>query len=158
MGVCCEYGTGVAKDDREAVKWYRKAAEQNHASAQFNMGNCYAKGLGVAKDYVEAYKWSLLAAAQGGDEARRLSTGLEYWMTREQIAEGQALARNFKPREVPVSGGDSSAASIAQTRPESSGTGFFITEDGYLITVLLELSGEFSLAGVRGPESRRRSF
>ncbi len=24
--------------------------------------------------------------------------------------------------------------------------------------VLLELSGEFSLAGVRGPESRRRSF
>jgi len=27
-----------------------------------------------------------------------------------------------------------------------------------LFQVLLELSGEFSLAGVRGPESRRRSF
>ena len=55
-------------------------------------------------------------------------------MTREQIAEGQKLARNFKPREVPPAGGDSSAAGIVQTRPESSGTGFFITEDGYLIT------------------------
>jgi S1-C subfamily serine protease len=42
------------------------------------------------------------------------------------------LARNFKPREAPSVGG--SGTGIAQTRPESSGTGFFITEDGYLIT------------------------
>src|SRR5206468_2955768 len=54
--------------------------------------------------------------------------------SREQIAEGQKLARNFKPRVVPSAGGDSSATGIAQTRPESSGSGFFITEDGYLIT------------------------
>jgi S1-C subfamily serine protease len=50
------------------------------------------------------------------------------------MAEGQKLARNFKPREVPSTGSDSSGTSIAQARPESSGTGFFITEDGYLIT------------------------
>src|SRR5439155_10751563 len=31
-------------------------------------------------------------------------------------------------------GGDSSSTGIAKTRPESSGTGFFITDDGYLIT------------------------
>jgi S1-C subfamily serine protease len=55
-------------------------------------------------------------------------------LTGEQIAEGQKLARNFKPREVPSEGSDSSSAGIAQTRPESSGTGFFITDDGYLIT------------------------
>jgi S1-C subfamily serine protease len=35
---------------------------------------------------------------------------------------------------MPSSRADSSAASIVQTRPESSGTGFFITEDGHLIT------------------------
>jgi S1-C subfamily serine protease len=61
-------------------------------------------------------------------------TRLEVGLSREQIAEGQKLARNFKPREVPASGSDSSAIGILQTRPESSGTGFFITEDGYLIT------------------------
>ena len=50
------------------------------------------------------------------------------------MAEGQKLARNVKPRQVPSSGEGSSAAGVARTRPESSGTGFFITEDGYLIT------------------------
>jgi TPR repeat protein len=29
---------GVAKDEAEAVKWYRKAAEQNVADAQYNLG------------------------------------------------------------------------------------------------------------------------
>jgi TPR repeat protein len=134
LGNCYRRGEGVAKDYAEAVKWYRKAAEQNDTSAQFNLGFCYAEGQGVSKDYVEAYKWLLLAAAQGDENAGTNATTLAARMTREQIAEGQALARNFKPREVPVSGGDSSAASIAQTRPEFSGTGFFITEDGYLIT------------------------
>jgi S1-C subfamily serine protease len=88
----------------------------------------------VAKDYVEAYKWSLLAAGQGHELAKEFVTRLEVGLSREQIAEGQKLARNFKPREVPASGSDSSAIGILQTRPESSGTGFFITEDGYLIT------------------------
>jgi S1-C subfamily serine protease len=35
---------------------------------------------------------------------------------------------------VPPAGSVSSGTSILQSRPESSGTGFFITEDGYLIT------------------------
>ena len=134
LGLCYANGRGVAKDDVEAVKWSRKAAEQNHALAQYNLGYWYASGQGVAKDYVEGYKWWLLAAGQGNENARTNTTILEARMTREQIAEGQAQARNFKPREIPVSGSDSPAANIAQTRPESSGTGFFITEDGYLIT------------------------
>jgi len=47
----------------EAVKWYRKAAEQNDAEAQFNLGNCYANGDGVAKDEVEAVNWFHSAAS-----------------------------------------------------------------------------------------------
>jgi TPR repeat protein len=127
-------GRGVAKDYVEAVKWYRKAAEQNYAEAQYNLGLSYVKGDGVAKDYVESYKWLVLAAAQGIEGAKTTINILENEMSREQIAEGQTLARNFKPREVPSEGGDSSSTGIAKTRPESSGTGFFITDDGYLIT------------------------
>ena len=37
---------GVAKDKAEAVKWFRKAAEQNVADAQFSLGVCYANGQG----------------------------------------------------------------------------------------------------------------
>jgi TPR repeat protein len=134
LGVCYHRGQGVAKDEVEAVKWYRKAAEQNFAMAQTKLGICYVLGRGVAKDYVESYKWWLLAAAQGDEDAKKELTPLENKMTSAQIAEGQKLARNFKPRKVLSAGGDSSSTGILQSRPESSGTGFFITEDGYLIT------------------------
>jgi TPR repeat protein len=59
-----EGSLGVAKDEVEAVKWLRKAAEQNLADAQLNLGVCYANGQGVAKDEVEAVKWYRKAAEQ----------------------------------------------------------------------------------------------
>jgi TPR repeat protein len=106
LGVCYANGQGVTKDDAEAVKWFRKAAEQNLADAQYNLGVCYDSGEGVAKDQVEAYKWWLLAAGQGNDDAKHNMTIVENKMTREQIAEGQRLARDFKPRKVPSEGSD----------------------------------------------------
>jgi TPR repeat protein len=106
LGVCYAIGQGVTKDDAEAVKWFRKAAEQNYARAQYNLGVCYDSGEGVAKDEVEAYKWWLLAAGQGNDDAKHNMTIVENKMTREQIAEGQRLARDFKPRKVPSEGSD----------------------------------------------------
>ena len=62
----------MAKDEVEAVKWYRKAAEQNYAEAQYNLGVCYAHGEGVAKDEVEAVKWFRKAAEQ--NVRQRLNT------------------------------------------------------------------------------------
>ncbi len=38
VGVCCEDGTGVVKDEVEAVKYYRMAADQGNANAQYNLG------------------------------------------------------------------------------------------------------------------------
>jgi TPR repeat protein len=134
LGNCYVNGQGVAKDDAAAVKWYRKAAEQNFAQAQISLALSYALGQGVAKDYVESYKWTSLAASQGDKDAKETMTILESNMSREQIAEGQKVARNFKPRLAPSVAPDTSSTGIAQPRPESSGTGFFITEDGYLIT------------------------
>jgi len=60
----------VAKDQVEAVEWYRKAAEQNNAEAQFNLGICYDNGRGVTKDLVEAYKWYRKAAQQNYAKAQ----------------------------------------------------------------------------------------
>ncbi|MBC8001374.1 MAG: sel1 repeat family protein, partial [Opitutaceae bacterium] len=51
LGVCYAKGEGVEKDYREAVKWFRKAADQNFALAQFNLATCYETGQGVGKDY-----------------------------------------------------------------------------------------------------------
>jgi TPR repeat protein len=55
----------VAKDALEAVKWFRKAAEQNYAAAQYNLGLCYRDGFGVAKDDIEGEKWFHKAIEQG---------------------------------------------------------------------------------------------
>jgi S1-C subfamily serine protease len=135
LGSYYYYGIGVAEDYVEAVRWFRKAAEQNNAGAQYYLGHCYALGQGVAQDYVQAYKWYNLSAAQDPfpntiDERDRVG-GV---MTPNQIAEGQKLARNFKPRKAPKPGTAVSTTDLLDSRPLASGTGFFVSEDGYLIS------------------------
>ncbi len=34
LGVCYDNGEGVAKDLKEAVRWYRAAADKGHADAK----------------------------------------------------------------------------------------------------------------------------
>ena len=34
LGWCYKYGQGIAQDSIQAVRWYRKAAEQGHAGAE----------------------------------------------------------------------------------------------------------------------------
>jgi TPR repeat protein len=60
----------VAKHASEALRWWRKAAEQGNALAQYNLAGMYFKGDGVAKDSTEAAKWVRKAAEQGIAEAQ----------------------------------------------------------------------------------------
>ena len=61
------------------MKWYRKAADQGNASAQFNIGFLYEDGFNVAKDYKEALRWYRKAADQGYADAQ-CSIGVLYEM------------------------------------------------------------------------------
>ena len=70
LGTCYGVGCGVTQDAVEAVKWYRKAAEQGFAKAQCDLGSCYKYGNGVTQDAVEAVKWFRKAAEQGVVEAQ----------------------------------------------------------------------------------------
>ena len=54
----------MGKDEKEAVKWYTKSAEQGNANAQNSLGVCYQNGTGVGKDEKKAVKWYAEAAAQ----------------------------------------------------------------------------------------------
>jgi tetratricopeptide (TPR) repeat protein len=49
----------------QAVQWYRKAAEQGHAGAQYSLGRMYDLGWGVAEDNDQAVQWYRKAAEQG---------------------------------------------------------------------------------------------
>ena len=65
LGVLYQNGQGVPQDYAEALTWYRLAADQGNARAQFNLGNMYRDGRGVTQDYAEAIKWFRLAADLG---------------------------------------------------------------------------------------------
>lgn len=61
------YGrSGVAQDDTEAVKWYRKATDQGDARGQSNLGLMFELGRGgLTRSSAEAVKWYRKAAGQG---------------------------------------------------------------------------------------------
>ncbi|HEX3716502.1 MAG TPA: trypsin-like peptidase domain-containing protein [Verrucomicrobiae bacterium] len=125
-------GIGVRQDYAEALKWYRKAADQGAAPAQYNLGAMYGNGDGIPKNYIEAYKWESLAASQGEELAKKYLPVVEMRMTAEQVAEAQRLAAAFVPRNETTS--PSFDNSSLPEKSTATGTGFFITNDGYLIS------------------------
>lgn len=65
-------GDAADKEGRyaEAIRWYRLAADQGDARAQFNLGVAYNTGRGVTQNYAEAVKWFRLAAERGDGDAQ----------------------------------------------------------------------------------------
>ena len=86
-------GKGVPEDDKQAVKWYRLAAEQGVANAQYNLGVMYERGDGVPEDKVLAYMWWNLAAANGDEDASENKDIIAERMTSSQIEKAQELSR-----------------------------------------------------------------
>jgi len=95
-------------DAARALRNMRALAEQGDTRAQTVLGKAYKDGLGVPQDYVQAHMWYNLAAASAGSssaerELRDIAFNerevIAQLMSREQIAEAQRLARNWKPVE-----------------------------------------------------------
>lgn len=63
-------GTGLWIDDNKSAHWYKLAAKQGHAYAQYSLGVCYEVGAGVEKDLKEAVRLYKLAAEQGIAQAQ----------------------------------------------------------------------------------------
>lgn len=74
-------------DPAESLKWYRLAAKQNSAPAQYQVGSAYELGYIVSRDYAEAVKWYRLAAEQGYDFAEE-SLGNSY-------SEGKGVPQDY---------------------------------------------------------------
>ena len=99
-------GLGRSAIERDAA-WYRKAAEQGYASAQYNLGVLYENGDGVPKDAAEAALWYRKAAEQGyasaqynlgvlyenGDGVPKDAAEAALWY-RKAAEQGLAIAQN----------------------------------------------------------------
>jgi uncharacterized protein len=82
-------GEGVLNDLAEAVKWYRKAADQGFAPSQYTLGLFYRNGTGVPQNNPEAVKWYRKAADQGYRDAQfNLAT---------MYAAGLGVPQNYVP-------------------------------------------------------------
>jgi hypothetical protein len=92
------YGNG---DWSTALRLLRPLADKGLCLAQSNLGTMYKLGWGVPQDYVMAHMWFNLSAPQGcilSDHSASERDALGSRMTREQIAEAQKLARDWKPK------------------------------------------------------------
>jgi TPR repeat protein len=91
-------GNAVLQDHKQAVVWFRKAAEQGHPDAQQVLGLMYRYHIGgMPQDNVLAYMLWNLAAANGSANAAEQRAAVVKAMTPEQIEEGQALSAGWKP-------------------------------------------------------------
>ena len=88
-------GKGVLQDNKEAVKWYRRAAMQGNAQAQSNLGVMYMNGHGVLQNYVQAHMWFNIAAANGYKAAIKKRDLTAKTMTPADISKAQAMAKEW---------------------------------------------------------------
>ena len=49
--------SGIPRAKETAVEWFRKAAAQGNARAQYNLGTTYASGTGIPRSPEQAFYW-----------------------------------------------------------------------------------------------------
>ena len=70
-----------------AWRWFRRAADQNYAIAQAEVGDVYSEGRGVSEDFEEAIQWYRKAGEQNLPGAQ-MSLGNMYFS-------GQGVPQDF---------------------------------------------------------------
>ena len=137
LGMMYSSGEGVPRSDYEATRYYRMAAEQGDSSAQFNLGENYRSGKGVQQDKVQAYKWLSLAGHSMAVECREARESelaeLAGTMNPQQLSLAERFVREFLARTNQTKGGEKHDQAGGEP-PKASGSGFFISDDGALLT------------------------
>lgn len=95
LGVMYDTGRDAKVDGAKAAHWYALAALQGDGIAQQNLGTLYQEGHGLPRDMVRAHMWLNLSGAHENKAAHRLRDALAETLSKQQIAEAQALARTW---------------------------------------------------------------
>ena len=70
MGLMRFYGQGVDRDTKEAVSYFRQAANKGHIDAQSTLGMLLSDGSQVSKDDTAAAAWFMSAAKRGHTDSQ----------------------------------------------------------------------------------------
>lgn len=70
MGLRYADGSGVIKNEKEAARWFEKAARHGQAEAQYRYGLALLEGRGVVQNYKAAFHWIEQPAKRGYSSAQ----------------------------------------------------------------------------------------
>jgi len=150
LAILLAVGRGIAQDREKAGKLLRHAADRGYAVAQITLGLGLEAAQGAARKPLLAYIWYRIAARTTSnptlrDRAIQGQNRLIVEFSSQQIILARSTADSWKPvgprlefgplgaRPVPLPR-EATNSSSASPKPVSSGSGFFVTHEGDLIT------------------------
>lgn len=102
VAACYDYGENdIAIDHEEAIKWWRKAAEQGNARGQWAVGNYYFDN----RDFAQAVQWFEKSANQG-EALSQLLLGMCYF---KGLGVGRDIQKGYDLVKKAAEQGDESA-------------------------------------------------
>ena len=129
-----QQGLGVPQNAKLAIHWFLKGAMYNDSTSQYNLGLCYEKGNGVRVNSVEAYKWFNIAASQGNAQALSARQKIEKRLNSRELKEGQERSIQFARFILQHKNINDLDPLSANLPIENTISGFFVTDDGYILT------------------------
>ena len=144
LGRCREIGRGTVENKQEAMNEYLFAANRGHAMSQFAIGLLEYNQGNNTSDYIEAVKWWRLAEKNGSSQAREALSKIKQsrLLTKEEIAIGESdasrleetIRSNLKPHKSAILAYNQEQAFLSDKDAEHVISGFFITNDGWILT------------------------
>ena len=144
LGRCREIGRGTVENKQEAMDEYLFAANRGQAESQFAIGLLEYNQGNKTSDYIKAVKWWRLAAKNGSSQAREALSKIKQsrLLTKEEIAIGESdasrleetIRSNLKPHKSAILAYNQEQAFLSDKDAEHVISGFFITNDGWILT------------------------
>jgi hypothetical protein len=168
LGFSLAEGHGITKDHARATEVLRHAADRGYPPAQIALAFELERYWGAARQPVRAYMWYRVAARMTSNQKVREraiqgQNRLLVEFSSQEIIAARNTADNWTPigprlefgplGARPASPSDQASNSSAAPKPMSSGSGFFVSHDGDLITDNHVIEGCRELRIVRDDKS-----
>lgn len=101
MGVYSENGRGVLQDDKEAIRWFTKSAEQGYPIAFASLARFYVTGIGVDESQPVAYALLSVASSYAKssknniETIRNLRDKIARMLSPQELIAGQSLSQEL---------------------------------------------------------------
>ncbi len=101
LGLYLFEGLGGMRDQTEAARWFRAAAERGLVDSQYNLARLFERGAeGVDPNPVEAYQWYLIASRSGDTGAEAGAARLRADLPASRRLDAEAAADRFEAQTV----------------------------------------------------------